>query len=92
MSNTLFITVGNFARLDNPDDVNVVVLASDSYGNETLTFDDADHLLNCYPTQDDLITGILKLPAFYGAASFNAAGDTYELDAVSSVTVQGYPQ
>lgn len=91
MSNTLFITVGNFARLDQPDDVNVVVLASDSYGNETLTFDDEEHLLNCYPTQEDLVAGIIKLPAFYGAASFSPDG-TYELDAVSAVTVQGFPQ
>ena len=93
MSNTLFITVGQFHRLDSTDnDYNVVVIAADAYGQDVLTFDDEDHLLECYPTQEELVKGILKLPAFYGAALFNVNDDTYKLDAVNSVTVQGYPQ
>lgn len=90
MSNPLYITVGNFARLDQPNDTNVVVLASDSYGNETLTFDDVDHLLTCYPTEEALVEVVLQLPEFEGAATFNEDG-MYELDAVSDVIVQGFP-
>lgn len=91
MSNTLFITVGTFTPLDRPEDSNVMVAACDSYGNEMMSFEDTDHLLNCYPTKDDLIAGILKSSHFEGAAIFNPDG-TYELDAATAVIIRGYPQ
>lgn len=91
MSNILYVTVGNFIPLDQPESVNIVVLAQDSYGRDAMTFDDTDHLLNCYPTKEDLVAGIVQLPAFNGVASLKADG-TYELDAASSVIVQGFPQ
>lgn len=91
MSNTLYITVGNFSRLDQPDDTNIVVIASDSYGQDVLTFDDEEHLVECYPTKEDLIAAVLQLPAFEGSAIFNDDG-TYELEAVGSVIIQGFPE
>lgn len=91
MSNTLSITVGNFSRLDLPGVTSVIVIACDSYGNDVLTFDDEDHLLTCYPTKEDLIVSILRLPSFECAAIFNQDG-TYELDYVSGVSVQGFPE
>lgn len=92
MSNTLYITVGQFHRLDSTDsDYNIVVIAADSYGQDVLTFDDEEHLLDCYPTEDDLIRAVLQLPAFDGSAVFRDDG-SYELDAVGSIIIQGYPK
>lgn len=92
MSNALYITVGQFHRLDSTDnDYNVVVIAADSYGQDVLTFDDEQHLAECYPTKEDLISTVLQLPAFRGAAVFKDDG-TYELDAVGSVIIQGFPE
>ena len=90
MSNTLNITVGTFAQFDAPY-TKVCVIAADSYGQDVLTFDDIDHLLACYPTQEDLIYGVLKLPAFDGAAIVHDDG-TYELDSVGTVEVHGFPE
>lgn len=92
MSNTLYITVGQFHRLDSTDnDYNVVVIAADSYGQDVMTFDDEQHLCDCYPTKEDLVVGVLQLPAFEGSAVIKDDG-TYELDAVGSVIIQGYPE
>lgn len=91
MSNTLYINVGQFHRLDYPDDVNVVVIAADAYGQDVLTFDDEQHLRDCYPTKEDLIRAVLQLPAFEGGAIVRDDG-TYHLDAISNVTVQGFPE
>lgn len=92
MSNTLYITVGQFHPLSSTDsDYNVVVIAADSYGQDVMTFDDEQHLQDCYPTKEDLIVGVLSLPAFEGSAVIKADG-TYELDGVGSVIIQGYPE
>lgn len=91
MSNALRISVGNFSRLNQPDDYNVVVIAVDSYGQDVMTFDSVEHLLECYPTENDLIAAVLALPAFDDGAVFKADG-TYELTLFGSVEVQGYPK
>lgn len=93
MNNTLTIAVGTFAILDNPEETSaLIVLADDAYSTDSMTFDDVDHLLACYPTQDELIKGVLGLPAFAGAAEFDADG-SYTLDpTVSEIVVKGYPQ
>lgn len=90
MSNPLYISVGTYAQFDQPH-TQVVVLASDSYGSDALTFDDVDHLLDVYPTEEDLVATVLQLPTFEGAATFKGDG-TYDLDAVSFVIVQGFPE
>lgn len=92
MSNTLYITVGEFKAYNQfGDDGQTVVLAGDSYGNDTLTFDDVEHLKTVYPTKEDLIRAVLGLPTFEGAAILYDDG-TYELDSVGSVIVEGYPE
>lgn len=91
MSNILYITVGEFRPLNQHESDNVIVLASDQYATEALTFDDIEHLKLCYPTKEDLTVGVLALPAFEGAAIFNDDG-TYEFDTVSSVILEGYPE
>lgn len=92
MNNTLAIAVGTFAILNNPEETSaLIVLASDVYSTDSLTFDDVDQLLACYPTQEDLIKGVLRLPAFAGAAEFASDG-SYKLDpTVSDIVVKGYP-
>lgn len=90
MSNTLNISVGTFAQFNAPY-IKVCVIAADSYGQDVLTFDDKDHLLDCYPTKEDLIRAVLQLPAFEGGAIVRDDG-TYDLDAISNVIVQGFPE
>lgn len=92
MSNTLYITVGEFKAYNQfGDDGQTIVLASDSYGNDVLTFDDVAHLKTCYPTKEDLIRAVLDLPAFTGAATIYKDG-SYQLDCVDKVIVEGYPE
>ena len=89
MSNVLYIRVGTFSM---PGfEKQTVVLAADQYSDATMTFDDKEHLLYCYPTQEDLILEVLKLPAFEGGAIIYKDG-TYELDSISAVCVEGYPE
>ena len=93
MSNTLYITIGTFVPLDQrftSHDV-ITVLASDAYGTDYMTFDDIEHFKAVYPTEDDLIMGVLNLTAFDGGAIFNKTG-SYELAGISSIVVQGYPE
>lgn len=89
MNNTLTINVGTFAQFDHPY-TKVCVIASDLYSQDVLTFDDKEHLLNCYPSKEDLIVGVLKLPVFHGGAIVYEDG-TYELDSIQAVVVNGFP-
>lgn len=91
MSNTLYITVGKFRQLNLSEPTDVTVIATDSYGTDVMTFDDLIHLKTLYPTQEDLIVAVLQLPAFEGGAIVHNDG-TYELDAIGSVIVEGYPR
>ena len=90
MSNILNISVGTFAQFDAPY-TKVCVIATDSYSQDVLTFDDKDHLLECYPTKEDLITTVLRLDVFDGCAAFAEDG-SYQLDECTSVIVQGFPE
>lgn len=90
MSNTIYITVGKFVTLGEDEGESIVVIAGDSYGNEHLTFDDVDHMLDVYPTEADLIEGILQLPAFEGVGE--RKGDEFVLHEGNTVIVQGFPR
>lgn len=81
MSNTLYITVGKFNPIGNtnPDNERIIVLAGDSYGNDSLTFDTLDDFLSVYPTKDSLVDGILELPAFEDVTE-------------TRIIVEGYPE
>lgn len=89
MSNTIYITVGEFSTLGDSDSKSIVVIVGDSYGDAHLTFDDVDHLLDVYPTEADLIEGVLQLPAFDGVGK--REGDKFVLIEGNSLVVQGYP-
>ena len=90
MSNVLNIVVLNCQRVGYPEDKTVVALASDHYGDAVMTFDDMDHLKDCYPSKEDLIVAVLCDPAFEGGAIIYQDG-TYELDSISAIEVEGYP-
>lgn len=89
MSNTIYITVGEFSTLGDDESKSIVVIIDDSYGDAHLTFDNVDHLLDVYPTEDELIEGVLQLPAFVGVGK--REGDKFVLFEGNSLIIQGYP-
>lgn len=91
MSNVLNIDVGKFRTLTESEGASVTVSVSDTYVHLFgMTFDDVDHLLTMYPTKEELVRAVLKLPAFEDTVVWDKDGN-YTLDLITDINVKGFP-